>query len=63
MFFGGTLAQVASTLALDEFDDAIENLVELGVPVVANGRFSFDNDRNPEQWFIVQHQSGGDYEL
>ncbi len=57
------LEQVASTIALDEFDGAIEQLIALGVPVVANGRFDFDNDRNPEHWFIVRHQPGGDYEL
>lgn len=55
--------RVASTLSLSMFEDAIEQLVGLGVPVVANGRFDFDNDGTPEHWFIVQHQPGDDYEL
>ena len=58
-----TLEQAASTLALDEFDEAIEQLMALGVPVVANGRFDFDLDQSPEHWFIVQHQPGSEYEL
>ncbi len=45
---------VVSTFQLDEFEDAIENLMALGVPIVANGRFDFENDRNPEQWFKVE---------
>lgn len=55
--------RAASTLPLSMYDDAIEQLVEMGVPVVKNGRFDFDNDGAPEHWFIVQHQPGGDYEL
>ncbi|MCP5100568.1 MAG: hypothetical protein GY943_33885 [Chloroflexi bacterium] len=58
-----SVERVASTLEVYEFDSAVERFVELGVPVVANGRFNFYHDSRTHQWFIIQHQPGGELEL